>query len=146
VERLALGRDVLDKQVVDEAGERMGRVDGIVLELPPDGPPRVAALALGAVVLAARLHPRAMALVHGLRRWSARRWRIRRTARYLLPWRLVREVRPRHVAVAVRAEGTPAQAWECWLLTHVVERLPALPGSFEGGPDPRKGKPLRRER
>jgi hypothetical protein len=140
MERFALGRDVLDKQIVDAAGARMGRVDGILLEVTTDGPPRVAALALGSVVLAARLHPRAVALVRALRRWS-----VRRTARYLLPWRLVTAVNPRNIEVAVSAARTPADAWERWLLTHVVERLPALPGNLEGGTDPRKGKPLREE-
>src|SRR4051794_20455409 len=113
---MALARDVLDKQIVDEEGARMGRVDGILLEITAEGPPRVAALALGSVVLAARLHPRAVALVRALRRWS-----VRRTARYLLPWRLVVAVRPRNVGGGVGAARTPADAWERWLLTHVVE-------------------------
>jgi hypothetical protein len=54
---LLLARDVLDKQIVDEDGDRMGRVDGVLIELPPDGPPRIAGLQLGFLVLAARLHP-----------------------------------------------------------------------------------------
>ena len=51
-------RDVLDAQVLDRRGRKLGRVDGIVLELPAGRPPRVAGLEIGAVVSARRIHPR----------------------------------------------------------------------------------------
>jgi sporulation protein YlmC with PRC-barrel domain len=51
-------RDVLDAQVLDRRGRKLGRVDGIVLELTPGRPPRVAGLQIGAVVAAARIHRR----------------------------------------------------------------------------------------
>jgi len=37
-----LVRDCLDKQIDDRFKRRMGRVDGIVLEVEPGRPPRVA--------------------------------------------------------------------------------------------------------
>ena len=52
-----LVRDLLDTAVVDRNGRKMGRVDGIVLEQPSDGPPRVTALLIGPSVLGHRLHP-----------------------------------------------------------------------------------------
>src|SRR5947207_112289 len=52
-----LVRDLLDRQLVDKHGRNIGRVDGILLELRPDGAPRVAAMELGSVTLARRLHP-----------------------------------------------------------------------------------------
>ena len=133
METLELARDVLDKQILDADGERMGRVDGMLLDLSGDGPPRVVALSLGFVVLAARLHPRLVGPLRRLRRWS-----VRRTARYRIPWERVEKITPQHVHVAVHSAETPADAWERWLLAHVVEHLPG-----GGAPDDerRKGKP-----
>ena len=51
-------RDVLDNQIVDREGRNMGRVDGIVGELRPGQPVRVACIELGPPTLAGRLHPR----------------------------------------------------------------------------------------
>jgi hypothetical protein len=36
-----LFRDILDKQIIDHRQEPMGKVDGLVLELTDEGPPRV---------------------------------------------------------------------------------------------------------
>jgi hypothetical protein len=52
-----LVRDVLDQPVVDRHGRPMGRVDGIVLDVRDDAPPRVASIAIGPIVLGQRLHP-----------------------------------------------------------------------------------------
>jgi hypothetical protein len=52
-----LVRDLLDQSVVDRNGRPMGRVDGIVLELRDDAPPRVLSIAIGPAVLGERLHP-----------------------------------------------------------------------------------------
>ena len=40
-------RDVLDKQVCDREGRKMGKVDGIILEERPGAPLRVSFLELG---------------------------------------------------------------------------------------------------
>ncbi|HEX4966286.1 MAG TPA: hypothetical protein VF173_36090 [Thermoanaerobaculia bacterium] len=115
-----LCRDVLDKQVVDREETKMGRVDGILLELREDAPPRVAALDMGFVVLARRLHPR-------LEKWTMalhRRFSVRKAARYRVPWSKVTEVTPFCVQLDVAAFATPAFAWERWLRDHVISRLP----------------------
>jgi hypothetical protein len=52
-----LVRDLLDKRVVDRNGRDVGRVDGIVLEMRDDAPPRVTGIELGPGVLAHRIHP-----------------------------------------------------------------------------------------
>jgi sporulation protein YlmC with PRC-barrel domain len=52
-----VARDLLDKQVVDRNGRMLGRVDGIVLERPENGAPRLTAILIGPVALAFRLHP-----------------------------------------------------------------------------------------
>jgi len=134
--RLALARDVLDKQIVDVDGWRMGRVDGVALRLTDDGPPEVVGLELGFVVLAARVHRRLAAGVRRLRR----RFSVRQTARYVIPWQRVGEVTPHHVQVALRADEAPANDWEEWLLQHVLAHFP---GTAQRVGDPGKGKPPR---
>lgn len=114
-----LVRDVLDKQLVDEEEEGMGRVDGIVVDVAGDGPPRVDHLELGFIVLAERLHPRFAEFAQWLRRWS-----VRRTERQHVAWSKVIDVNHHHLKLSVRAEDTPAFDWEKWLRKHVVEHLP----------------------
>jgi sporulation protein YlmC with PRC-barrel domain len=115
-----LVRDVLDKQLVDREGEKMGRVDGVVLEIRADGPPRVDALELGFVVLAGRIHPR----VEGWFEKIRSRWSVRKTARYRIPWSQVQEIDPHQIQIDVRVLDTPAYDWEIWLRHHVIRHLP----------------------
>lgn len=61
-------RDVLDQQIIDREGHKAGRVDGIALEIRPDGPPRVAYLDVGMDVLARRFSTRLERLVHEIDR------------------------------------------------------------------------------
>ena len=58
--------DVLDKQIVDRNGREMGRVDGIVLDVRENAPPRLADVLIGASVLGARVNPVLGRWVHGL--------------------------------------------------------------------------------
>jgi len=58
--------DVLDKHIVDRNGREMGRVDGIVLEVRENAPPRLAEVLIGASVLGARVNPLLGRWVHGL--------------------------------------------------------------------------------
>jgi hypothetical protein len=119
MKRLDLAREVLDKQVVDRDEAKMGRVDGIILELRGDQPPRVRTLEMGFVVLARRVHPRLEAWVERLRRFS-----VRKTARQRVDWSKVMEVKPYHLQLDVKAIETPAFDWEVWLRDHVVAKLP----------------------
>ena len=50
-----LVHDVLDMQLVDRDGEKMGRVDGLTLELREGEPARVAEILVGGSVLADRV-------------------------------------------------------------------------------------------
>jgi hypothetical protein len=120
MKRLDLARDVLDKQVVDRDETKMGKVDGLVLELRDDQPPRVEAIEMGFVVLARRIHPRVETWFEKLRR----RFSVRRTARYHVPWAAVKDVTEFCVQLDVVARDTPAFAWERWLRDHVVAHVP----------------------
>ncbi|HEX6904589.1 MAG TPA: hypothetical protein VF789_33075 [Thermoanaerobaculia bacterium] len=119
MKKLDLARDVLDKLVVDREGTKMGRVDGLVIDLSGDGPPRVEAIEMGFVVLARRVHPRVERWVERLRRWS-----VRRTARFRVPWEKVKEVTNYHVQVDLKALETPAFDWERWLRDRFVAKVP----------------------
>ena len=55
-------RDCLDKQVLDRKDRRIGRVDGIVVELDVRGRPRVAGIEIGPATLIRRL-PRWLSIV-----------------------------------------------------------------------------------
>ena len=52
-----LVNDMLDQQVVDRNGVELGRVDSIIFEMRDDGAPVVAAIEIGFIALAQRLHP-----------------------------------------------------------------------------------------
>ena len=119
MKRLDLVRDVLDKQVVDVEKTRMGRVDGLLLELRPGQPPRVKALEMGSVTLAGRVGPRTTRLVEALRRFS-----VRRTARFQVPWEKVLDVDREHLRVDLDQKETPAFDWERWLRRHFVRKVP----------------------
>ena len=114
-----LVRDVLDKQVLDRRGRKMGKVDGIVLELRDDGPPRVACIEIGLAVLVRRL-------IHvggDLVALVERRLGIRGGDPVRVPAAKIREAGI-DVHLDLDASETEALAWEEWLGKHVVRRIP----------------------
>jgi hypothetical protein len=115
--RLDLTRDVLDKQLVDREGTKMGRVDGLLLELRGDQPPRIDTIEMGFVVLARRMGPRVERWVEALRRFS-----VRKTARQRVAWEKVAEIESHHIKLDLEAIETPAFAWERWLRDHFVAK------------------------
>ncbi|MES1243598.1 MAG: hypothetical protein ABUT39_18470 [Acidobacteriota bacterium] len=115
MKKLDLTRDLLDMQVVGRDGTKMGRVDGLILELRGDLPPRVDAIEMGFAVLARRMGPRAERWLAKLRRWS-----VRRTASQRVPWSKVKAIEPHHIQIDLDALETPAFAWEIWLRDHFV--------------------------
>lgn len=118
--RLDLARDVMDQQLVDKNEAKMGRVDGLVLELREDGPPRLDTIEMGFVVLARRVHPRVESWLEALRR----RWSVRKTARFRVPWSKVLDINPSCIQLDVEALETPAFDWERWLRDHIVAKSP----------------------
>lgn len=112
-------RDVLDNQLVDRNQRKMGKVDGIVIELRSGQPPKLICIEVGVPTLARRLHPR-------LERWAVAiegRWGVRHNQPFRIPWSKVRDVGI-DVDVDVEAEATPALAWEKWLRERVIGRIP----------------------
>ena len=118
--QLELVRDVLDKQLIDRNGTKMGRIDGLVLRIEDGQPPRVDHLELGFVVLARRMHPKIEKMVEALRR----RFRVRKVAVQEVPWSAVGEIVNEHIKIDIDALETPAFDWERWLRDHVVNHIP----------------------
>ena len=114
-----LTRDILDQQVVDRTGQRLGKVDGVILELREGQPPRIAAIEIGPVTLTRRIHPR---LAEWLGGWL-RRHGPRTDGTLRIPWSKVRAIGV-DLRVDLVADGTPARAWEDWLREHVIRRIP----------------------
>ena len=115
---MELVRDVLDKQIRGRDGEKMGKVDGIILELREHKPPRVAFIELGAATFARRIGRR-------FERWAVmlnRKLHVRR-ARYRIDFGHVRDC-DQDVDVDVDPKPSPAWAWERWTREHIIERLP----------------------
>lgn len=114
-----LARDCLDKQLIDRTNRRMGRVDGIIMELRADEQPRITYIEMGAVTQATRLHPRWGRLVAQL----ARKWGRAGSDPYRIAWAQV-VATGNDVTVGVLAEETPPLAWERWLRAKVIGRIP----------------------
>lgn len=121
MKKVELVREVLDRQLVDTCDCKMGRVDGVVLELRDGKPPRVHHFELGFVVLAERIHPRVGKWVEALHK----RFSVRPNARWNVPFEKVKEIEEHKITLDFEdAMKTPALAWEKWLRDHVVEHLP----------------------
>lgn len=111
-------RDCLDKQIEDRSKRRMGRVDGIILELEKGRPPRVAYVELGVTTLMNRLSRRLGKLVaRFLKRFEES------SDPYRIAWGKLK-VGLNTVRADVEAEQTPALKWELWLREKVIGRIP----------------------
>ena len=117
---MELVRDVLDKQLVDRRGAKMGRVDGIVVELRPGRPPEVTAIETGPITIARRLGERTASWVTRL---VAAMGGARYTEPYRIPWRRVRRIGI-DIEVDVDIADTPLGKYQRWLCEHIVERIP----------------------
>lgn len=111
-------RECLDEQVVDNDKRPMGRVDGIILEIEPDGPPRVAWIELGVSTIASRASIRLGKLVKILSKRLSDEGEP-----YRIPWNKIR-VGLHEVIVDVKAEKTLALEWELWLRKKIIGRIP----------------------
>ena len=114
-----LVRDCLDKQLEDRNHRRMGRVDGIIIEVEPDQPPRVAFIQLGVKTMMNRFSPRlgnAAARLIKAMGFSPDPYRI--------AWGKL-HVGLNTVRADLDAENTPALEEELWLR----EKIKRIPGA-----------------
>ena len=106
-----LMRDCLDKLLEDGNKRRMGRVDGIILDIEDGRQPQVAYIEVGVKTVMSRLSPRLANVL------------ARRQQPYRIPWGKVK-VGLNKVTADVEAEKTPALEWELWLRKKVIGRIP----------------------
>jgi sporulation protein YlmC with PRC-barrel domain len=111
--------DCLDKQLVDRHGHKMGRVDGVIIEVGEGRKPRVSGIEVGAVCQSTRLHPALQRFVKSI----SRRFGVANEDPFRLPWSKV-VTAGTEVIAAVEAEQTPALAWELWLRKNIIARIP----------------------
>jgi len=119
---VCLVHDVLDAQIIDRKQQKMGRVDGLVLELRDGEPPRVCELLIGGSVLAERIGRWMVALV----RAGSRVFRIEPEVTRI-PFERVRVIGP-CLELDLDARSTNALRTELWLDEHVVCRIPGGAG------------------
>jgi len=125
-EALPLARDVLDKQVLDPDGCKVGKVDGIVLALRERRPPRVIAMEISQATAWRRIHHR----LGNLAEWLRTKFEPGRQDR---PARIAFEHFVRggiDVHVDISWKRTRALVWEDWLQERVISNIP---GGRRGG-------------
>lgn len=114
---LDLVHDVLDMQLVDRVGEKMGRVDGVTLEIRDGEPPRVAELLVGGTVLADRIGGWMVALAQLFERVTGAKPVVTR-----IPFAVVQEISST-ITLDVQGGATTALRTERWL-DRIVCRIP----------------------
>ena len=114
-----LVRDVLDKKLIDEDDEPMGRVDGLVMQVGEKTQPRITHIAIGGPTLWERIHPS----IARLSRWLAGKWGPKKHGPVHIPWSKVEHL-GRNIKVDVEAKDVGAIDWELWLARHFIERIP----------------------
>lgn len=120
-EEIHLIRDVLDDQMIDKKKRKIGKVDGIVVELRKDKPPRVAYIENGMSVAANRISSRLGRLIEKI----GRRWGARHGEPYRIPWSKVGKIDVGiELKIDIDASETPLFDWEKWLDKNVIERIP----------------------
>lgn len=117
--RIHLVRDILDEQLVDTAGQKAGKVDGIVLETRADGSACVRYLEVGPITAARRINRR---LGDWVARWD-RRFGEGRGTPIRIPITRVTMQEP-SLQLDLSADQTPIMAFEDWLRRTVVRRIP----------------------
>jgi hypothetical protein len=120
---ICLVHDVLDAQLVDRKQQKMGRVDGLVIELRDGEPPRVAGLLVGGSVLAERIGRWMVALTRGMSRLLRIEPEVTRIA-----FERVRVIGG-CIELDLDARSTSTLRTELWLDDHVVCRIPGGSGS-----------------
>ena len=119
MEKIHLIRDVLDNQLVDREKCPMGKVDGVIIVLRNDKPPRLAYLETGMSTLAHRLSTRLGKFAEKV----GRKWGVRHGKPFRIPWSKVLHVGI-EVDVDLDALETPMMDWEKWLNRKIISRIP----------------------
>ena len=118
-----LAHDVLDAQLVDRVQEKIGRVDGLLLELEEGRPPRVATIVIGGAARAERIGRWYVALRRAWRGMFGQR--AEHVSR--IPFDKVRRIGDT-IELDVEEQSLESEHLERWLKEHVVCRIPGAEG------------------
>ena len=119
---LHLVHDVLDIQLVDRTKRKIGRVDGLVLELEHGKPLRVATILVGGSARAQRIGRWMLRLTEAWRRMRNLEPTVSR-----IPFAAVRRI-AESIEVDVDEETLPSERRERWLREHIVSHIPGAEG------------------
>ena len=123
MQRLLLKHDVLDMQLCNGLGDKIGRVDALVLELVRGQPPRVKSILIGG--------PARQERVGSWARWLGRVMRgvggTHERGLSEIPFSAVRRIGD-SIFVDVDEKTLPSEHIERWLCERVVRRIPGAEG------------------
>jgi hypothetical protein len=115
--KIDLVRDCLDKQLVSPDRRKLGRVDGIVLDIGGRGRPRVAEIHVGVATLAERLpRPLSAWLKYVLQK-------LPKPGYVAIEWRHL-TIKPKEVLLDSEEHRLEIRRVETWVRKHVVQRIP----------------------
>ncbi len=118
-DRMLVGFDLLDRQIVDRYGRDVGKVDDVELAVAGNGVPHLAALLVGPQALGPRLGGRLGRAVTS----TARRMRLTPVGPLRIPFDVVAEVGDA-VTLTVSRDLLAEPELERWLREHVISRIP----------------------
>src|SRR5689334_848756 len=115
--------DLLDAQIIDRRGRRIGRVDGIWLHMSEGRPPRITAVESGIATISHRIS----------RRWGrfVRTWITRHSTRLRVVRIPVARWRKLDIDLHVDVDATQTSTFlrmEKWLARTIVSRIPGGSG------------------
>jgi hypothetical protein len=113
-------RDILDKQALDRNRRKIGRIDGVVMELQENRPPKIVYVEIGGVALAGRLGT-------STKRWISTIWAKFGGEQYRLPhripWNKAIDV-TNGVRFDVSSGETHIFDWQQWLRRNFIRWIP----------------------
>jgi sporulation protein YlmC with PRC-barrel domain len=120
---LLLVHDIQDAQLLDGHGEKIGRVDALLLELEDGRPPRIVTILVGGPVREERIGRWALHFAQLLRRIAG----MHTEGVSRIPFSAVRRI-GNTIDVDVDGDTLESGHLERWLCDHVVRRVPIRGG------------------
>jgi hypothetical protein len=117
--KIHLVRDCLDKQAIDREQRKIGRIDGVAIEVGGAGRPRVVAVEIGASTLANQMARPIAGWLHRI----IQRLGGSQENKLVVPWNRI-HIERNEVHIELDADGTSVRALEDWLRERVVMRIP----------------------
>ncbi|MEV0808506.1 hypothetical protein [Micromonospora sp. NPDC050200] len=118
--RLQLGRQLLDRQIVDSDGLLVGKVDDVEFGIDADGLPYVAFLLTGQAALAQRIDGRIGRLLVAVANRLTDEPPVRPQR---IPFTQVARI-DSAVRLRTRGDELPRPPVEAWLRRHLIDRIP----------------------